>query len=166
MDSQMKLSDHFKIYEMVRSSTATRLEIDNTPAHAEIERAMLLGEKCLEPIRDKFGPFGPNSWFRGEVLEKVITKKSYTRWAINQKWDPSDDGVWAKYFSRKSHPKGEAADIEIIGVDNEELFQWIQDNLEFDQCIREFGKPNDPTSGWVHISYKEKDNRQSTFRIP
>jgi hypothetical protein len=74
---------------------------------------------------------------------------------------------WEKYFERKQHPKGQAVDVEYPGVDNDELFYWIRDNLAFDQLIREFPKVGIPSSGWVHISWGGGQlNRQSHFSVP
>ena len=37
-------------------------------------------------------------------------------------------------------------------VTNREVFDYIKDNLEFDQLIWEFGTNDNPD--WVHVSYK------------
>ena len=66
--------------------------------------------------------------------------------------------------SRKSqHCRGQAADFECYGVDNRELFDWITQNLEFDQAILEF-YDGDANSGWLHVSYNEDGNRKQTLR--
>lgn len=163
---QEKISAHFKMYEIAKSSTASRLMIDNTPTTPVLESAKLLAEHILEPIRVHFGvSFSPNSWYRGEELEKTITRKSFEAWCTRKGMLVNDES-WQEYFSRKSHPLGEAADIEIPGLPNDELFVWIQSNIpEFDQLIREFPKPGDPYSGWVHVSYREGNNRNQVFQI-
>jgi len=52
-------------------------------------------------------------------------------------------------------------------VDNDKLFFWIREHLGFDQLIREFPKPSDPMSGWVHVSWAGAQvNRQAYFSIP
>ena len=51
------------------------------------------------------------------------------------------------------HCKGQAADIEIAGIPNAELAEWIRDNLAFTQVILEFYTQGIPDSGWVHVSY-------------
>jgi len=53
------------------------------------------------------------------------------------------------------HCQGQAADIEIPGVANADLAQWIVSNLDFTQVILEFYTPGVPDSGWVHVSYVE-----------
>ena len=58
------------------------------------------------------------------------------------------------------HCKGMAADIEIPGVANADLAEWISENLEFRQLILEFYTPGIPDSGWVHVSYNPEDNKK------
>jgi hypothetical protein len=56
-----------------------------------------------------------------------------------------------------------AADIEIPGVANADLAQYIVDNLEFTQVILEFYTPGIPDSGWVHVSYVPEDLRKQVL---
>jgi zinc D-Ala-D-Ala carboxypeptidase len=112
-----------------------RLNIDNTPGPVETEYLKILAERVLQPIRDHFGKgVKVNSGFRS--LE------------TNQATGGS---------SKSDHVKGQAADIEIPGVPNAELAQWIMDNLDYTQLILEFYTPGVPDSGWVHVSY-DPDN--------
>lgn len=160
-----KLAENFLMREVVRSDTADRLEIDNTPSADELENAKLFAEKILQPIRDHYGiGYSPQSWFRSEALEKIVCAKSYPAWCAKRSLLVGDI-TWNKYFSRKSHPTGGCSDIEIPGVPNDELYEWIKTNLEFDQLIREFRKPDDPRSGWVHVSFREEGNRNQAFAI-
>jgi hypothetical protein len=59
---------------------------------------------------------------------------------------------------KSQHCKGEAADFEIFGVANNELADWIKENLMFDQLILEYFEPGQPNSGWVHVSYTKEIN--------
>lgn len=139
----MNLSENFKLHELTKSSTAARHGIDNTPNAAQIENLKLVAEKILEPVRANFHrPITPSSGFRSLPLNRRIGSKDTSQ-----------------------HTKGEAVDFEIAGVDNKHLFDWIHNNLEFDQLILEFYKPEDPQSGWVHVSWKRHENRQQTFEI-
>ena len=141
----MKLSANFSLQELLKSQTAARKGIDNKPKDpAIIEKLQVLCEKVLQPVRDHFGkPVVINSGYRCPKLNKAIGSSS-----------------------KSQHTKGEAADIEIPGVSNKELAEWIEDNLEFDQCILEFYNGIDPSSGWVHVSYKDdKSNRKQTLTI-
>ena len=53
------------------------------------------------------------------------------------------------------HCKGEAIDIDMDGnphgLTNADIFNYIKDNLPFDQVIWEFGDAKNPD--WVHVSY-------------
>lgn len=160
----MRLSDHFTLAELTKSATATRLGIDNSlnpeTDTQTIKNLTRLAENVLEPIRQHFGvPFTPSSGFRCFVLERVLCQSSIDRFL-----EADAPRTTALYLSMKSHPKGEAADIEIPGVPNLELAEWVRDNLDFDQLILEFYKSNDPTAGWVHVSYRE-NNRNEVLTI-
>lgn len=169
-----KISPNFRFSEMVKSRTADGLGIDNASYVTEeiFQNMLRLCSNILEPVRDYAGKgFSPNSVFRSEMLEKAITwggdntNSSYARWC-RKKSLAVNEQTWPKYYARKSHPKGNAADHEISGIDNLELFSWIRDNLEYDQLILEFYKENDPTSGWVHASYSSPEtNRKQVFKI-
>ena len=132
----MQLSKHFTLEEMTRSMTAVRKGIDNIPGPGEIKN---LGDLCyevLEPVRDHFNQVvSISSGFRDPILSQKIGS------SINSQ-----------------HCKGEAADLEIFGVANNELADWIKENLMFDQLILEYHIPGEPNSGWVHVSYTKEIN--------
>lgn len=163
----MNLSDHFPLWELTKSAIATRLGIDNSLYPEEnaqtIGNLIALAEDVLEPIRAHFGvPFAPGSGFRCFDLEVVLCRASIDRFL--EASTVSAPRTINDYLELKSHPKGEAADIEIPGVPNLELAEWIRDNLDFDQVILEFYKQDDPTAGWVHVSTRE-NNRNEVLTI-
>ena len=112
----MQLTKNFSLHELTKSETALRMGFDNTPGEAETKALRLLCEKVLQPVRDHFGKgVKVNSGFRSAESNAAVGG------------------------SRTSdHVKGQAADIEIPGVPNAELAQWIMDNLEYTQLILEF----------------------------
>ncbi len=141
----MKLTDNFSLQELLKSQTALRKGIDNKPADPSvITNLQVLCEKVLQPVRDHFArPVVINSGYRCPKLNKAIGSSS-----------------------KSQHTKGEAADIEIPGLSNKELAEYIEDNLPFDQLILEFYNGVDPNSGWVHVSYVgDDDNRKQTLTI-
>jgi hypothetical protein len=137
----MNLTKNFTLAEMTKSETALRYDMDNTPSEQEIAALKLLAEKVLQPVRDHFGRgVKVNSGFRHpDVNAKVGGSKT------------------------SDHCRGQAADIEIPGVPNAELAEWIKDNLEFRQLILEFYTPGIPDSGWVHVSYVAEDNKKQVL---
>ena len=135
----MKLSPNFSLHELTTSETALRLGLDNTPGEAEIESLRLLCEKVLQPVRDHFG--------------KGVK--------VNSGYRSPESNAAVKGSKTSDHCFGRAADIEIPGVANADLAQWIMDNLDYTQLILEFYTPGIPDSGWVHVSYNpEKLTKQ------
>jgi len=113
MDRNEKLSDHFTFGELIRSETAERKNIDNSPPDHLIVKLQRLCSEILEPVRLHYGkPFRPNSGYRSTELNSEINGSSSSQ-----------------------HCKAEAVDIEIAGISNYELAVWIEQNLEFDQVI-------------------------------
>ena len=127
----MKLSENFTMAEFIKSDTANRLGIDNTPEGEHLENAKALFENVVQKVRDHFGPTVINSGYRCPELNEAVRGSKTSQ-----------------------HCHGEAADIEVPGVANGDLAQWIVDNLDFDQVILEFYTPGQPSSGWVHVTYK------------
>ena len=126
-----QLTRNFSLHELTKSETALRYDMENTPGPAETANLTELAGKVLQPIRDHYQKgVKINSGFRHpEVNAKVGGSRT------------------------SDHCKGMAADLEIPGVANAELAQWVKDNLEFTQLILEFYTPGIPDSGWVHVSY-------------
>lgn len=131
----MKLAPDFTLSEMVKSETALRHGMDNTPSQAVISNLQMLALSVLQPVRDHFA--------RG-----VKVNSGYRSPEVNAKVGGS---------RTSDHCKGMAADIEIPGVPNHELASWIRDNLSYTQLILEFYTPGVPDSGWVHVSYDPAD---------
>jgi zinc D-Ala-D-Ala carboxypeptidase len=128
----MRLSKNFTLAEMTKSQMAIRNGIDNTPSQAEIENMKKLTNMVLQPVRDRFGPVSISSGFRSVSVNSL-----------------------AGGSSNSDHTRGMAADIEVPGVSNLEVAEWIAENLQFTQLILEFYQEGIPDSGWVHVAYNE-----------
>ncbi|CAB4195374.1 Peptidase M15A, C-terminal [uncultured Caudovirales phage] len=138
----MNLSQNFNLDELCRSQIAIDCGIDNTPdSDAVVENLKLLCEKVLQPIRDHYGkPVKVSSGYRSEEINTL-----------------------ARGSRVSDHILGFAADIEIPGVPNAELAQWVLDNLDYTQVILEFYTPGIPDSGWVHVSYKSDNLKKEAL---
>ena len=132
----MNLSKNFTMAEFTKSDTATKLGIDNTPKGEHLEAAKKLFENIVQKVRDHFGPTVLNSGYRSPELNEAVRGSRTSQ-----------------------HCQGEAADIEVPGVPNADVAQWVVDNCDFDQVILEFYTPGIPDSGWVHVSYNS-DGKQ------
>ena len=136
----MQLTRNFSLREMIKSDTARRFDLDNTPDEYHVENLRILCENVLQPLRDALGPVRVNSGFRNGIVNEAVGG------------------------SRKSdHCHGFAADIEIEGMSNYALACYIADNFEFTQLILEFYTPGIPDSGWVHVSYDDTNLKREVL---
>lgn len=127
----MQLSENFSLIEFTKSQTAIRRGINNNPTLAHRIALANLCRHVLEPIRAHFGrPVRINSGYRSRTLNAAVGGSNTSQ-----------------------HSLGEAADIEVDGIDNRTLAKWIEANVRFDQLILEGAKRGDPNAGWVHVSY-------------
>tara|TARA_R100001440_G_C2450395_1_gene107990 strand:+ start:84 stop:542 length:459 start_codon:yes stop_codon:yes gene_type:complete len=133
------ISKHISEKEATKSITALRLGIDNTPNGVTISNMKLLAEKVFEPLREWVGgPIKINSFYRSIALNEAIGGSS-----------------------RSQHCQGRAIDIDDIygHKTNKEMFEYVKENLDFDQMIYEFGSETNPD--WVHISYVSQDKNRN-----
>lgn len=130
----MQLSKHLSLAEVTRSDSAKRKGISNQPTAEHLENFKKLAEKVFEPIREHFKvPIHISSGYRSKELNAAIGGSLTSQ-----------------------HCSGEAIDIDMDGstggVSNADVFNYIKNNLEFDQLIWEFGDSKNPD--WVHVSYE------------
>jgi hypothetical protein len=140
----MKLSNNLDLSEVTRSESAKRNGISNMPTPEHIENFKVLAEKIFQPIREHFGvPIHISSGYRSKELNAKIGGSATSQ-----------------------HCKGEAIDIDMDGstngVTNKMVFDYIKDNLPFDQLIWEFG--NDHNCDWVHVSYNKQKQRKQVLK--
>jgi len=137
------ISKHISYNEATYSPTAERKGITNSPEDTQLKRMVELAENVFEPCRTEFKePIYINSFFRSITLNNVIGGSSTSQ-----------------------HCSGEAFDIRLghhSENTNKQLFDFIKDNLEFDQLIWEFGTDYEPK--WIHVSYKKESNRKQVLR--
>ena len=132
------MTQSFSIRELTYSDTAIRLGIDNTPTDEILKNLQNVIQFILEPISNNFDSQTMiTSGYRSPALCQAIGSKPTSQ-----------------------HTLGMAVDFEILGTPNKEVSDWIVNHLDFDQCILEFWKPEQPNSGWVHCSYKTSGNRK------
>ena len=139
----MKLTEHVTYHEACHSFTAKRLGIENVPSDYQMWNMIVLCTKVFEPLREWVGgPVKINSFFRSVELNKAIGGSS-----------------------KSQHCEGRAIDLDDCygHKTNAEMFKYINDNLDYDQLIWEFGDDNNPD--WIHVSYVDAEtNRKRNLR--
>lgn len=128
----MQLSKNLSLAEVMRSETAKRKGVSNMPTEAHIANFKLLAENVFQPIREHFGvPIHLSSGYRSKALNTAVGGSLSSQ-----------------------HCTGEAIDIDMDGtsITNKQVFDFIRQNVNFDQMIWEFGTDSNPD--WVHVSYE------------
>lgn len=129
---------YFSITELCKSNTADQLGIDNTPTQDVIDNLQTLIEAVLDPLREWYNkPIYINSAYRCKALNEAV-----------------------KGSKTSDHARGCAADISVYSKkENKKLFNYIKDNLEFDQLICE------KNYSWVHVGYRKNNNRKQVLYL-
>ena len=152
----MQISDHFKLSEFERSTTAKAFGFTNIVPDKLIPSIRNLCNNILEPLREHIGvPVIIGSGYRCPSVNKII------------------GGV-----SNSQHMRGEAADISAPKYDingkrlseaqsQKELknwFLWLKENTDYDQLILE-RLDHYSSHYWIHVSCKPKasDNRHQVI---
>ena len=133
------ISKHISDKEATKSITALRLGIDNTPNGNAYNNMKTLAANVFEPLREWVGgPIKITSMYRSPELCDALGSNGRT----------------------SQHTKGQAIDIDDIygHKTNAEMFEYIKNNLEFDQLIWEFGNEDNPD--WLHISYVDLEKNR------
>ena len=139
----MQLSTNLSLAEVTRSETAKRRGISNMPTAEHIENFKKLAANIFQPIREHFGkPILISSGDRSAELNKAIGGSLSSQ-----------------------HCSGEASDIDMDGTDitNKQIFDYIKNNLTFDQMIWEFGTDANPD--WVHVSFAANRSQRKQILV-
>ena len=128
------MTKNFSLQEL----TTTKTGLPNAlPKHLE-GNLRSLAENVLQPARDALGALKVTSAYRSPAVNSKVGGAKTSQ-----------------------HTQGQAADLR-YDRGNEVLFNWIKDNVEFDQLIWEFGTDNAPS--WVHVSYVSSKNRKQILK--
>jgi hypothetical protein len=140
-----QLSKNFTLEEFTFSPTAIKKGISNKPTALDVSNMEALCEHVLEPLRE---------WLNEGSRKKVGIKISsgYRSRQLNEIIGGSKSS---------QHMTGQAVDFD-LGEKCADVFQYIRENLEFDQMIWEFGNDNQPD--WIHVSYAKNGNRKQCLR--
>lgn len=138
----MQLSKNLSLSEVLRSESAKRRGINNRPTQEHLTNLQAIAINVFQPIRDHFKvPIFISSGYRSRILNHAVGGSNTSQ-----------------------HSKGQALDIDMDGskITNKQVFEFIKDNLDFDQLIWEFG--NDENPDWVHVSFVKGKNRKQVLR--
>ena len=122
---------YFSIEELVKSATAERLAIDNTPPRAAQRMLTILVEQLLDPIRRRYGaPIIVTSGYRCPALNTAV------------------GGV-----ANSHHMVGCAADITTGSIENNTMLFALIIDMQTTHAIRFTQLIAEKDYRWLHISY-------------
>ncbi len=144
----VNISDNITFAEGIKSAKATLHKIKNHPNAEQLENMKFIALNVFEPVREhvaKGTPVRVSSFFRHIDLNKVTKGASKT----------------------SDHPKGRAMDLKTLSPEdytNADIFNFIKDNLDFDQLIWEKGTKTEPA--WVHVGLRRnvKNRKQVLYK--
>jgi hypothetical protein len=131
------MTPHFSYEEAVRSETAARLGIDNTPP-ADIRETIRWVAHQMEDVRTFLGhPITVTSWYRCPKLNEAVRSKPTSQ-----------------------HIKGEAVDFvcPAFGTPRAIVAALRRSAIPFDQLILEYADTSG--GGWTHISFTDDPRGQ------
>jgi len=139
------ISKHISYNRSIYSKTALKYKINNVPSEQNLNFMRDTALNIYEPIYAKFG-------------KKVYISSFYRSPELNKK-------IGGVPNSQHQALRGAAMDLEIFDdtLTNKDLFEWIIDNLEFDQVISEYSVDGIPA--WVHVSFNKDHNRKQVVYI-
>lgn len=124
------MTKNFTLAELTKTNTGLPNAL---PKHLE-GNLRALAENVLQPARDNLGEIKVTSAYRSPAVNKAVGGSKTSQ-----------------------HVQAQAADLKYAGG-NDVLFNWIADNLDYDQLIWEFGTADAPA--WVHVSYASNNRKQ------
>ncbi|MEE8207867.1 MAG: D-Ala-D-Ala carboxypeptidase family metallohydrolase [Nitrosomonadaceae bacterium] len=146
----VKFPPHFSLEELIRSQTATRNSIDNTPDEEQLNNLVGL------------------AWFLESLRSRIVMQHGRTWINVSSGFRCEELNLIIGGSRTSSHMKGLAADITCPLLTPLELSKFIRDEMEdYDQIIHEFER-------WVHIGLADtprlelltavKDNGKTKYK--
>ena len=125
-------------YFTINELTRTSTGLDNTPSKDELTNLEYLVNNVLDKVREIYGkPIKVNSGYRSKLVNKKVGGASNSQ-----------------------HTKGEAVDITGGNkTENKVIYEIIKNLGKYDQLINEYDY------SWIHISYKNGNNRHQELSI-
>lgn len=141
IDPNLKISQNFYMSELIQSSVALRLGIDNTPTPEYQKNLIEATKKLWQPTRTLLG-------------KSMLISSGYRSPKLNDAVGGSDSSA---------HSFGFAIDFTSPSFGNtRKIAEFLvkelkRKNIKFDQLILEF--PDSPSS-WIHLGYKSQTGQQ------
>ena len=122
----------------LKEMLVTSTGVANVPTDKEIDNMKTLAVKILQPLREYMN-------------RPIIVTSGYRSYDVNKRVGGS---------KTSAHMTGRAADITAgTRTLNKIMYEFIRDNCEYRQLINEYNYQ------WVHVEYREGDNKKQELVI-
>ena len=158
MNKNMKLSEHFTLGELTKTSYKT--EDENIPSRVAIENLKNLCENWLEDLRYSY-----NILYKSTVAEPAEAQGPSEGIIINSGYRSPEVNKRAGGSATSNHLTGCAVDIRVAGFEQAIRYASILLDIsdgtkqDFDELYIE---RNGAGRYWIHFAVRPKDNRRKT----
>lgn len=141
------MAKYFSYYEFIKSDTANKLGIDNTPTSERIQNNIIELMRVMDIIRESWTKYCKENYLNSPA---IIINSGYRCEALNKALNGS---------KTSAHKIGSACDFEALNGHNKALYEVTKNVLEdndipFDQLLDEFNM------SWIHLGLRNLNNEQ------
>ena len=137
----MKNNLYFTMSELIHSDIADMYKINNMPNIEHLDNILNLIFYVLQPLREY-------------LKMPVIISGGYRSYNL---WQKLKD-LGKNPAKNSQHLTGQAADIQVVNKDLKTVFNWMKENLPYDQLLFEYDLKGNK---WIHVSYCHGKNRHN-----
>lgn len=136
------MTEHFKLFEFLRSDTASRYKIDNKPNEEQLENLSFVAEQ-LEVIRSYYNkPIFISSGFRTKELNALL-----------------------KGSKTSQHMQGLAVDINLKTKEENKIFFNLVNKLIQEKKIKVYQLIDEKNYSWIHIGFSKTNPKGQILHL-
>jgi len=152
-----EVSKYVSYNEVIHSNTAIARGINNEPSEEQLELIRACAINIFDKIREAAGgPVKINSVFRSDALNVAIGGSKTSQHSVGL--DTSKNSYGAAFDLDDNYYYRDKSNM-----DNCDMFNYIKNELDYDQLIWEFGDSKNPK--WVHVSYRPDGKNRKMILI-
>lgn len=141
------MAKYFTYFEFIKSDTATKLKLDNTPTKEYIQDNILELMGVMDKIRERWTEYCEENCLPNP---QIIVNSGYRSEALNKA---------LKGSKTSAHKIGAACDFEAKNGQNKALFGVVKETLmehriKFEELI------NENNYSWIHLALKDMNGNQ------
>lgn len=137
------MAKYFTVYEFIKSDTAKKLNIDNTPNEEQMDNILEL-MRVMDKIRERWTDYCEQNYLQSP---EIIVNSGYRCNDLNEAVGGSETSA---------HRIGSACDFEAKNGHNSDLFKVVQQTL-YDEGIMWDQLIDENDGAWIHLGLKNRN---------